>query len=244
MADTNKDDARFDEATRFVLGELPLDESARIEARLSTDPELAAEVRRLRQTLDLLPHAASQTPPAHLRDRVLRDAQAATRRPLAPQAHPPRRTSTWAPPLALAASIAALFFAYDAYRLRTDLGVQRELAALLSEPNVVLRYELAGVGSGSGSFGGVSLDLDDEKGAVVLRELPELPDGQVYTLWAKVGSDDVPCGSFRSNADGRVLAQFAVPVDSYTAPIKKLFVTIEPDKAAAGPTGPTVLESI
>jgi hypothetical protein len=44
--------------------------------------------------------------------------------------------------------------------------------------------------------------------------------------------------------DGAVQAQFVVPVESYTAPIGKLFVTIEPSDLAATPTGPTVMTSV
>jgi len=43
--------------------------------------------------------------------------------------------------------------------------------------------------------------------------------------------------------DGTVRAPFAVPVESYTAPIAKLFVTVEPRAASNRPTGPTVMES-
>ena len=39
--------------------------------------------------------------------------------------------------------------------------------------------------------------------------------------------------------------QFPVPVDSYTAPVAKLFVTIETGKSAPPtPSGPVVMESV
>jgi hypothetical protein len=40
-----------------------------------------------------------------------------------------------------------------------------------------------------------------------------------------------------------VQAQFAVPVDAYTAPIGKLFVTVEPAGAGDKPTGRVVMQS-
>jgi len=43
--------------------------------------------------------------------------------------------------------------------------------------------------------------------------------------------------------DGTVQAQFQVPVDAYTAPIGKLFVTVEPTGAGQQPTGPVVMQS-
>jgi hypothetical protein len=70
-----------------------------------------------------------------------------------------------------------------------------------------------------------------------------LPAGQVYRLWAQVAERAVPCGDFRAGPDGAVLAQFAVPVDAYTAPIGELFVTVEPAGAGDRPTGPVVMRS-
>ncbi len=40
-----------------------------------------------------------------------------------------------------------------------------------------------------------------------------------------------------------VVAQFAVPVDAYAAPIGRLFLTVEPAPPPAAPTGPAVMES-
>jgi hypothetical protein len=66
----------------------------------------------------------------------------------------------------------------------------------------------------------------------------------VYRLWARVADKDVPCGEFTSDPSGAVQAQFVVPVESYTAPIGKLFVTVEPSDLPATPTGPTVMTSV
>jgi len=45
------------------------------------------------------------------------------------------------------------------------------------------------------------------------------------------------------NPGGTIVAQFPVPVESYTAPIAKLFLTAESTPQAAAPAGPTVMES-
>jgi hypothetical protein len=58
-----------------------------------------------------------------------------------------------------------------------------------------------------------------------------------------VGDADVPCGDFVAGDDGAVRAPFPVPVESYTAPIAGVFVTVEPRSGGDRPTGPTVLES-
>jgi anti-sigma-K factor RskA len=68
---TLRDPSADDLAAEYVLGELSRDEAENFERRLANDPELAAEVRRLRTTLGLLPLATVTEPPAHLRARVL-----------------------------------------------------------------------------------------------------------------------------------------------------------------------------
>ena len=73
--------------------------------------------------------------------------------------------------------------------------------------------------------------------------MPPLAPGQIYRLWARVGETDVLCGDFGAGPDGQVLAQFLVPVESYTAPIPKPFLTVETSGASATPSGPTVIQS-
>jgi hypothetical protein len=139
---------------------------------------------------------------------------------------------------ALAATV-ALAFGLDAYRTRQELRIQQQVAELLLEPNVVKTFAVAG----GGAVGTVALDLDAKRGAVVLRGAGALPAGKTYRLWAQVAERAVPCGDFTAAADGTVRAQFRVPVEAYTAPIGKLFVTIEATGAGDAPTGPAVMQS-
>jgi anti-sigma-K factor RskA len=227
----------------YVLGELRRDEAEQIERLVRTDASLAAEVRRLRPVLDLLPYSVMTEPPPGLRGRVLDAAAARARARAAPSAVARPRGVVWSRFVAAAAAALALAFGLDARRTRQELALQRETTAALQEPNVVKSFALAGTGSARGAVGRIALDLDAKKGAVVLKGMPVLPEGQVYRLWARVADADVPCGDFRSDPAGAVLAQFAVPVESYTAPIGKLFVTVEPAAPSAAPTGPTVMTS-
>jgi len=231
----------------YVLGELRRDEAEELERLMRDDAGVAGEVRRLRTVLDLLPYAVMAEPPPELRGRVL-DAAAERARaraiPPAVQAAPRRaRRVVWSRFAAAAAAGLALVFGVDAWRTRQELALQREMTAALQEPNVVRSFALAGTGEARGAVGRVALDLDAKKGAVVLKGMPVLPEGKVYRLWARVADNDVPCGEFRSDPAGAVLAQFVVPVESYTAPIGKLFVTVEPAAPSAVPSGPTVMTS-
>jgi anti-sigma-K factor RskA len=236
---TDREELR-EAAARLVLEDVETSERGALERRLATDPAFAEEVARLRATLDLLPYAVQAEPPAHLRKRVLRSAARG-------RAQRPARASRrvpWGGLAALAASLVAVLLAWDGARLRRELALERDVVKMIQEPNVVLSFQLAGTGSGSGSFGKVSLDLDDEKGAIAIQELPPLGPDQTYTLWARVADKSVPCGDFRVDRAGRALTQFAVPVDSYTAPVESLFVTVEPKPAPSAPSGPIVMESV
>ena len=224
-----------DLAVEYVLGELSPEDAATFERRVAGDPALAEEVRRLRATLGLLPFATVTEPPPNLRARVL----AAGRASAPARTSAPRRV-VWSRFAAAAAAVLALAFGFDAYRVRRDLALERELTATLHEPNVVRSFALAGTG---GAYGTVALDLDAKRGAVVVKGLRALPPGERYRLWAQVGERSVFCGEFGASAAGTIVAQFPVPVESYTAPIAKLFLTKESTPRGPAPAGPTVMES-
>ena len=224
-----------DQAVQYVLGELPAAEARALEARMTSDEELAVEVRRLRATLGLLPYGVATEPPPPLRAQVLRAAETRHR---ARTARRPRRV-VWSQFAAAIAATVAIVVGIDSYRMHRQLAMERQVASLLLEPNVVKSFAV----SGDGAVGTVALDLDSKRGAVVLRGAKPLPAGQTYRLWAQVADRAVPCGDFRAGADGAVAAQFSVPVDAYTAPIGRLFVTVEPAGAGERPTGPVVMQS-
>lgn len=232
-----------DAMVQYVLGELSRGEAEAFEARMAADAALAAEVRRLQNAYHLLPYARVTEPPAALRASVLRAAQAQAAAQRAPARVRLARRIVWSRFAAATAAGIALALGIDAYRVRSELALQREVTALLQEPNVVSSFVLAAAGGVGRAYGSVVLDLDAKKGAVVLRRLPQLPADRIYRLWARVGDHDVLCGDFVANADGVVRAPFRVPVESYTAPIAGLFVTVEPRTPGDRPTGPTVMES-
>ena len=226
-----------DLAVEYVLGELSPEDAATFERRVATDAALAEEVRKLRATLDLVPFATVTEPPAHLRARVLA-AGAAVPVPARATRPAPRRV-VWSQFAAAAAAMLALALGFDTYRVRRELGLERELTAMLQEPNIVRSFAL----TGGGAYGTVALDLDAKRGAVVLKGLRALPAEERYRLWAQVGDKSVFCGEFGASAAGTITAQFPVPVESYTAPIAKLFLTRESAPRGPEPTGPTVMES-
>ena len=236
MTDPTDRDALEDLMTRHVLGELPGEEARRLAQLVAERPALAAEIERLRRTYGMLAYAAATPPPAELRTRVL--AAAASRAKPAPA---PRVLTVTRVVGSIAAAL-ILALAWDGYRLRGELALQRDVAATLQQPNVVQQFALAGSGM-SLAAGTVVLDLDAKRAAVVIRGLPRLPADQVYRLWARIGDGAVPCGQFNADEQGRVVSQFPIPVDAYTSPVRELFLNVEPAAQGSHPVGRTVMSS-
>ncbi len=236
MIDRADREAVEDAMTRWVLGEMRADEVADFERLLKTEPALAAEAEALRRALDLMPYAATAEPPAAVRSRLLAAAAGALERRTGAARRPP-----WSWWLLAAASLAALLLAWDGQRLRRDLALQQQLTATLTQPNVLLFFSLTGEAASARSFGSVVLDLDAKKAAVVIHDLPALPEGETYRLWALVGENTVPCGQFNASGEGTVLRQLPIPVDAYTEPVSRLILTREASAEPPGPLGPTVM---
>jgi hypothetical protein len=241
-------DAREELLTRYVLGDLSAAEARALEADLGYDPALAREVAELRTALDALAYDAVTTPPPDLKARVLAAAEPTTpavealaTAPASPA--PTRRLVSW--PRLVGAIAAALLLAVglDNARLRRELALQRDVMTTLQQPNVLMSFALAGVDGGRGAVGRVVLDLDAKKAAVVIHDLPALPSGEVYRLWARVGEQHVPCGNLTAAADGTVVAQLPIPVDAYTSPVRALVLTRETARDAASPQGAAVMRS-
>ncbi len=243
-----------DNVVAYVLGELSGAELAAFERALAADPRLAAEVESTRQVFAALPAATATPPPAALRARVLAAATAAEAADATPAVTAtkarartigtarPRRT--WlAPALALAAAIAVLVLGAENARLRREFALQGEVNSTLQQPNIVQSFAMKGESTMKGAFGSVLLDLDAKRGAVALHRLPAPEAGKVYRLWAQVASKPVYCGDLSVGEDGVIRNQLPIPVESYTSPVERLFVTLEPVEAPLVPTGPPLVVS-
>lgn len=230
---------------RRALGLLPLATATPAPPALRARVLEAAE-RKLRAARAATPDGTNAVAPAPRPEARREPADPpSTPRPATvvpfPAPRTPRRI-VWSRFAAAAAAGLAVMFAADAWRVRRELALERTLVSTLQEPNVVHTFRLASTGGGD-AYGRVALDMDAKRGAVVVSHLPALPAGQVYRLWAQVGDKAILCGQFGSTPEGAVQAQFVVPVESYTAPIGELYVTVEPTGAPPVPTGPRVMQS-
>lgn len=219
--------------TAYVLGDLDPQEAEEFKRLLANHPTLVDEVSRLKRTLGLMPYAKVVEPPPHLRSAVLEAAQS-LKRPT------PKLNLRWSIALGSAAAMLAIVLGIQSYQLRQELQSQRDVMIALQQPNVLLLFALKGTGKAPGAFGTVAMDLDDKRAAVAIQNLPVLPAGQVYRLWAVVANENIACGQFKADSRGTVINQFPIPVDSYKAPISRLIVTLE-STSSARLSGPTVM---
>jgi Anti-sigma-K factor rskA len=223
-----------------ALGEpLAREDLARLDAALDTDPALRAEAAELTQALVLLAQGVQATPPARLRERVLASVKAQTAPGIS-------RQSRW--PYALAAVVTGLAIAMatmlslENQRLRSHL-IQQTAAAPTAQSSDVVSFAMRGTGTAQRAEGLVLLDLAARRASISIRDLPQLPAGQMYYLWADVDGAKVAIGQFRTLADGTLLTQFTIPLQPGTVSIQQLLLSVENRPDATAPAGPVVMAS-
>jgi len=221
-----------------LLGAYALDavdepDRAEIEAHLAVCSGCAAELVELRAVAGVLGGAVPRTPPASLRGSVLREVAATRQLPplLTDRRGGPRRPT----PLAIVASAAAVV-AFVALGVVTGVTVDqhRQLADARAQASALSAVTSAVAAQAAMPMtGGGTLAVVPAGGQVFVdaSDLPRLPNGQVYQLWAASARGVRSAGIVGGNA-GRVARLLAVSKE--TTSIK---VTVEPAGGSKQPTG-------
>lgn len=203
----------------------------------------AVEVAELSETASRLSAAASEAPPARLRDAVLREV-AQTRQITATHRadRPSNDVRTWRrrTAAAVAAGVIALAGMAAVWVVQEErVGDAQQTAQQLAEGQVRLSQIVAAgdaqvrtttVPGGGTMTVAVSHRLDD--GVVLMNDLPVPPAGKVYQLWLMQGSR--PSSLAVMAADQR---SGTVVVDSLGA-ADTIGVTVEPTGGSPTPTQP------
>jgi anti-sigma-K factor RskA len=244
----------------YVVGALPHDERAALEAHIAQCPECAAEARSLQRVADAIARSVSQrTPHPELRARVL-DAIGHAGTVRLPEAQRARRgVMAWFPTAAmlvlavgvatyalrLQVRIAALESRLDAALAsaesaeRTTLEARRVADEAQSAMGVLAAPDLARIDlKGEAAAPGASARAlwSRERGMVfTASNLPATPAGRVYQVWVVTARAPVSAGLLRPDASGDDIRVFKTPPD-ISAPVA-VAVTLEPEGGVPAPTG-------
>jgi anti-sigma-K factor RskA len=242
----------------YALGDLSSEEAELLQRMLAESPDLTSEVDQFQEALALMPYALPEPePPSHLRDTILSQAQAdkapvgifqeERSRPPAPK---PKKNVPWK---SFGGAIAALFLitlAVDNYRLHQQMQqnqitigqlqqqtkTNEALATALQQPNARL-YALEGTQKTSGSL----VVVPAKNQVTIVNDLPQLPKGQVYRLWAIAANTTKPtyCGEFNAGA----IATWSAPAAACSKNVTQMLITTELVTDPQIPKGELVMKS-
>jgi hypothetical protein len=226
--------------------------------------EAAFWAESLEAELDALDTGAKIEPPAGVRDRVLWEirgpgAEAAAR--AIAGAGPDRGLTTmfWALGVAASFMLAAAFGALW-YATRADLAATRENVARLEtmvrerdrqialtsqevswlkDPRVQVAL-LKGLEGNPTARAKLLWNPGTKQGILWVSGLPPLPLEKSYELWAFVGDQPVPAGTFDSRSDEATVIPISKQESLGETPVK-FAVSVEPKGGVPAPTGAIVL---
>ncbi|HEY3351343.1 MAG TPA: anti-sigma factor [Thermoanaerobaculia bacterium] len=226
--------------------------------------EAAFQAEALEAELDALDTGAKIAPPAEVRDRVLWEirgpgAEAAAH--AIAEAGPDRGLATmiWALGVAASFMLAATFGALW-YATRADLAATRENVARLEtmvkerdrqisltsqeiswlkDPRVQVAL-LKGLEGNPAARAKLLWNPGTKQGILWVSGLPPLPLEKSYELWAFVGDQPVPAGTFDATGDGATVIPISRQESFDDRPVK-FAVSVEPKGGVPAPTGSIVL---
>lgn len=227
----------------YVLGNLSSQEAEKLRHLLTERPELNTEVHRLREVLELMPYALPEVEPSqHLRGVILEAANV----PIKHNGTRKRSPLSWKITASSVAALLVLILGLDNYRIRQQLGTvqaqvarQKDVIAMLQNPNTHL-VSLKGMDMASAASGSVVMTPGEPKVVLIVQNLPVLPTGQFYQLWAVVNGEKVSSGQFNATSRGTVFVKLATPP---TSEVTALVVTVEVSPTPKSPTGAMVMTS-
>ncbi|MBF1999167.1 MAG: anti-sigma factor [Synechococcales cyanobacterium M58_A2018_015] len=236
----------------YALGNLSPEEAETVQRLLTEHPELRSEIEQLQEALALMPYALpDHEPPASLREAILSAAQADVAPPRLFQDAPPQPSRRLCPHRSLwlgigsaVAALTVLALGIDNYRLRQTALADRAVIATLQQPGAQL-YTLEGTENAAAASGSIVVAPDQGQLLIVAQNLPPLPSGQVYRLWATSARSAEPayCGQFNTTADATVSQLWSAEDALCSEAPQQLLITSELATAPPVPQGDLVMKS-
>ncbi|MBC7972223.1 MAG: anti-sigma factor [Verrucomicrobia bacterium] len=155
---------------------------------------------------------------------------------------PLRRRNGWLQAAGAIAALAAIALLVDNYRLRQSVQADQAIVATLQQPDSIV-YSLKGTEKAVSASGSLVVNSSDKTAVVLVQNLPALPDGQAYRLWAipKGATKPTYCGQFNNNRTGTV--RWSLPEAVCSASVPQMLMTAESTTAPPVPAGPLVMKS-
>jgi anti-sigma-K factor RskA len=269
----NAEDRCFCElAPLYALNLLDDDERRWVEAQVLEHPELAAELAEHEVTVNALPYGTPVVPmAADLKDRLFQRLATEPAEPAEmaepllaplptldgqPRSHElpvrardaarsqvvPFRRSRWLQAAGAIAALAAIALLVDNHRLRQSVQADQAIVATLQQPDSIV-YPLRGTEKAANASGSLVVNSSHKTAVVLVQNLPALPDGQAYRLWAipKGATKPTYCGQFNNDRTGVV--HWALPEAVCSTNVPQMLVTAELVTAPPVPAGTLVLKS-
>jgi anti-sigma-K factor RskA len=222
-------------AAGYVVGNLDRNEVEAFEELLIENPALVAEVNQLQALLDRVARDLNSVePPSHLRSAILAKANTT---PLTS-----RHKQPWRTVMGSVAALLILYLGIENYQLRQESNIAQDIKVLLQQSQTQL-FSLKPVNATNAASGSFVVNLGQRQGILAVQNLAAPPVGKVYRLWAIADNEKIPCGTLKTNLQGKVLEKFWMPADFYDTGISGLFVTLESSESSRYPTGPIVMRS-
>lgn len=237
-----------DQIPLYALGDLPADESARLETHLAVCPAcraLLAEYQFVAQ--ELLEQVPSQTAPARIGVRLQNIAQADAKKarpgsdteltgpaPKIPFWKRPFALPRWAATFALIAILLLLGVSSAlAWQLQQRDNVPEQVVQLLSARGLEF-VEMTSPGADPSNHGFLCKNSANPTGLLWLYGLEPLDYDHVYQVWLRNNDTRVSGGTFRPDHDGRAVAVINAPqpLGDYT----EIGITVEPVPGSTDPT--------
>ena len=188
--DTPMNHSDFEQlAAGYVLGALEPDDEHLFQRHLGGCPECEANVRDLEEVAGTLAYAAPPAdPPETLWASIRREIRTQPRRVEAPPARPRRRASPLLAGLAAAAAIVVVA-ALSLWNLslrnqnaayRQQVAALEQAARLLNEPDLAKATLTGAAGEAQAT---VLAAAAQDRGVLIVENLPPLQRGKVYELW-------------------------------------------------------------
>ena len=227
-----------DQAALYVLGLLEPHEAAAFESQLSANAELRDIARELREAAGSVAFTARpQTPPAALKQRVMREIATETRER---KVVPLRQSAFGWVPWAIAAGLAVFcgLLAVDRARLERQLSDIRAVDPLMQTTFYTLAPSAPAPADAKAT---VAWQPGRQSGVIRISNLPAPKPGKDYQLWAVDAEhkDPISAGIVRVDKNGVAQIRFT-PVEK-AEHVKAFAISLESEGGVPKKEGPILL---